>query len=549
MDKPYTEQSNDALLQALRHAGRYPDLDLIEACVERGEALVPDLVDMLTSPDAEDLWFRSDPRWFQRPHAGYLLIEMGAPEAYPVFETILRDPEDQDFLEWFDKALHALGLPFVPHLFNVVQDASAPWYGVALSVSALRQLADEHPDEIRTDVLDVLRGLLPEMNEDGRLDVEGQVPYEDVERWTSVVLALAELHDEASREHIEQLYAADLVDEDMIGDVDAYRSILRGDEPPINDTFNLRGIFPDPHPNQKRRSPDFEGLQEDLLTELAKVGYSPHPGFIEDFVKLKDDITPKLLNALRQEVMRDNLPDEPQLYLRDHAGLLLIHFREEEALPLFMEDLRRASAERFSEDLEGKLHLYGPPAIPALIEVLHDESAEAWGRVEAASELSTIAGLYPETKDRVLNALRKVLPDAPDESSAQARVKDATTVWSNVIHELGRHQDEESRSHVKAMFAHDLTTPMYVSEDRYKKLMRGRARGTSFSESSFDVVDNYAKRYKEYQRRQKKRERQQRTVRTGGSTQGGTFTRDEPKVGRNDPCPCGSGLKYKHCCG
>jgi SEC-C motif domain protein len=22
-----------------------------------------------------------------------------------------------------------------------------------------------------------------------------------------------------------------------------------------------------------------------------------------------------------------------------------------------------------------------------------------------------------------------------------------------------------------------------------------------------------------------------------------------PKVGRNDPCPCGSGRKYKHCCG
>ncbi|WP_350668813.1 SEC-C metal-binding domain-containing protein, partial [Pseudoalteromonas sp. 69-MNA-CIBAN-0232] len=23
----------------------------------------------------------------------------------------------------------------------------------------------------------------------------------------------------------------------------------------------------------------------------------------------------------------------------------------------------------------------------------------------------------------------------------------------------------------------------------------------------------------------------------------------EPKVGRNDPCPCGSGQKFKHCCG
>lgn len=34
------------------------------------------------------------------------------------------------------------------------------------------------------------------------------------------------------------------------------------------------------------------------------------------------------------------------------------------------------------------------------------------------------------------------------------------------------------------------------------------------------------------------RERTQETVR-----------RDHPKIGRNDPCPCGSGKKYKHCCG
>ena len=26
------------------------------------------------------------------------------------------------------------------------------------------------------------------------------------------------------------------------------------------------------------------------------------------------------------------------------------------------------------------------------------------------------------------------------------------------------------------------------------------------------------------------------------------FRREEPKVGRNDPCPCGSGKKFKKCC-
>ncbi len=28
-----------------------------------------------------------------------------------------------------------------------------------------------------------------------------------------------------------------------------------------------------------------------------------------------------------------------------------------------------------------------------------------------------------------------------------------------------------------------------------------------------------------------------------------TIRREEPKVGRNDPCPCGSGRKFKQCCG
>ncbi|MDD3795762.1 MAG: DnaJ domain-containing protein [Lachnospiraceae bacterium] len=33
------------------------------------------------------------------------------------------------------------------------------------------------------------------------------------------------------------------------------------------------------------------------------------------------------------------------------------------------------------------------------------------------------------------------------------------------------------------------------------------------------------------------------------SSDGDTYRRTEPKIGRNDPCPCGSGKKYKNCCG
>ncbi len=40
-----------------------------------------------------------------------------------------------------------------------------------------------------------------------------------------------------------------------------------------------------------------------------------------------------------------------------------------------------------------------------------------------------------------------------------------------------------------------------------------------------------------------------RTMAGASSGQSVTVVRTSPKVGRNDPCPCGSGKKYKNCCG
>jgi preprotein translocase subunit SecA len=35
----------------------------------------------------------------------------------------------------------------------------------------------------------------------------------------------------------------------------------------------------------------------------------------------------------------------------------------------------------------------------------------------------------------------------------------------------------------------------------------------------------------------------------GGPAPKKTVKREAEKIGRNDPCPCGSGKKYKKCCG
>lgn len=43
--------------------------------------------------------------------------------------------------------------------------------------------------------------------------------------------------------------------------------------------------------------------------------------------------------------------------------------------------------------------------------------------------------------------------------------------------------------------------------------------------------------------------RSRREFASRASSGGETYRRTAPKIGRNEPCPCGSGKKYKRCCG
>jgi len=154
MSNPYAECSTEELLDRLKMAGRYPDRGLIEECLDRPEALTPELLEMMEKPSVHQFWMEGDPRWFGTVHAGKLLLAFQEPDAAPLFADLLRDPDRQTLLEWFDTDLQALGLPFVPPLIEIVQDDSVYSYGRNLSISALGEIARER-------VLEVLQAELP----------------------------------------------------------------------------------------------------------------------------------------------------------------------------------------------------------------------------------------------------------------------------------------------------------------------------------------------------------------------------------------------------
>ena len=52
-----------------------------------------------------------------------------------------------------------------------------------------------------------------------------------------------------------------------------------------------------------------------------------------------------------------------------------------------------------------------------------------------------------------------------------------------------------------------------------------------------------------FQRKKKRELEQARMAGSGDAQQVQQVVRSGEKIGRNDPCPCGSGKKYKKCCG
>ena len=82
----------------------------------------------------------------------------------------------------------------------------------------------------------------------------------------------------------------------------------------------------------------------------------------------------------------------------------------------------------------------------------------------------------------------------------------------------------------------------------------------AFRKESFDIFDMMTMSIREdtlnmlfgvsvRSKVERKQTMQPTDARHGGEEKPKTVRRTEKKVGRNDPCPCGSGKKYKNCCG
>ncbi len=573
----YTTATADALLAALEQAGRTPDRALLEACLARRDDLVPGLMEWLAigneQGDAEE-WDDEDPRWYRDIHAGLLFIAFREEKALPLFADLFRDEDREHLRDWFGVPFRNYGPLAVDMLIDLLKDRKAP-VGPRLGASEkLKDIALMHP-ETRDRIVEALRTRLPRVDDDGNFVIPPFDTDDQVELWSFVACALAELKDTASQAQGKALYKADMIDEMLMGDVNDYLAIFDQD-PYIREPFDLIEKY---HPSPEaiaRQEAAFEKLEaeidapflnlsaDELVHELAAAGYVPEPGLIRACLKRQSAITPGLLNLLAQYGDPAWGEDDPRWYGPIHAGRLVIAFGEERALPLFEKMLRAEEVDLALDAFQDELAYLGPAAIPMLTRLFQDETVHHFVSSICPYIMKNIAQLHPEAKPQVVEILRAALPplsergdpDVPGEVSSEKM-----SLWASVADALARLDDTASQAQIEALHDWDLIDEsLYGGYDEYLKMLNEHT-DLGVPPPEYDVAFFYLDHYMAHQSSPEALlpfdepfeepeallEDDDTSYPIGYGSQP-TFVREAIKVGRNDPCPCGSGKKYKKCC-
>ena len=285
-----------------------------------------------------------------------------------------------------------------------------------------------------------------------------------------------------------------------------------------------------------------------VLHELQyiKVGYFPREA-LEAAIAQWEDIRPPLLEALGDAPrLLERLAAETDYMLPFYAFYLLAQFRETRAYPLLVAFFSQPGELPFdvtsnfvTEDLGRVLASVSggdPGPMKTLIE---DPQVNSYTRSAAMGGLITLFVEGSMTREAIIAYCHELL---------QGRLEsDFSSVWDGLISQIPRLYPEELMPEIRQTFGDDLIAcglgwiENVLEEGKERTLAWLRAdRHYHFVNDTIREIEWWACF------------RPPRPVPSAPSSLLRTPRFPPPpkkKVGRNAPCPCGSGRKYKHCCG
>lgn len=271
---------------------------------------------------------------------------------------------------------------------------------------------------------------------------------------------------------------------------------------------------------------------------------------LQEAIRQKDAITPALLQLLRDA--NDNIEyiaENPDYMAHLYAMFLLAQFREKQAYPLISDlfshpgDLSDRIAEDFvCEDLPRVFASVCHGDTSRIIKLIENKKVDPYVRGSCIHALLILVVSGQKTRQEVMEYYQSLF------SGRLERVP--SVVWDSLVICSCDLRPVEVYEDIKNVFAERLIDPNLMSLSHVKSdLEKGYA--VHLEEVRSDVhnqlVDDTIRSMQWWAcfvSHEKKKSKPFPKVASPPIEQ-----RRRTKIGRNEPCPCGSGKKYKKCCG
>jgi hypothetical protein len=284
---------------------------------------------------------------------------------------------------------------------------------------------------------------------------------------------------------------------------------------------------------------------EELIMELTSLELYVNKKFAQEVARRNDAVFH--LRKLIQDGRYWNQTGSGKGWSPIHAIHILALIKNREALQLLLDTVRYRGDDLDLDNVASLLIAFGEDAIEPLKDFTKDETLEAFARSTATTTLVMLTRNNPSYKNTVMRYLIDLLNSTGEDTFASLLVQDIALFHdTSIIPEIHKVFEEEKileffmreenfiskikgKDDEKEIEMNTKDPLSHFSRDNIERLHKIQCKEEDFSglkEDDFEPEiddDNFESEEKENKPKKE-------------------------KIGRNDPCPCGSGKKYKKCC-
>jgi Protein of unknown function (DUF1186)/SEC-C motif len=280
---------------------------------------------------------------------------------------------------------------------------------------------------------------------------------------------------------------------------------------------------------------------------------------VEAAVARQEEITPELLRILEEAVDRAVQLDAEGDYMAHlYAMFLLAQFRETRAYPLVVRFASLSGAlldslcgDFITEDLGQVLASVSGGELAGIQSLIENEATDEWVRGAALSSLVTLVAAGQKTRDEIVSYFAALFRGK--------LVRKWSHVWDTLVSYSSDLYPEELLDDIEQAYEDGLVDPSYIGFDDVKRDIAmgkehilARLRDNPHRRLVDDTVAEMGWwacfRESGQNGADSPMEVSEKTKLKPGIA-ASQIIRAKPKIGRNERCPCGSGKKYKKCCG